>query len=91
MFVHPTRQPLQVITKILSRAGVPMLADIIVHYDALDTEYAEMCNNNALPLYHRHATNRGCLLFNKYYQKTDESEMYRLAIRTSDTCSIYVC
>ena len=59
-----------------------MLADIIMHYDALDTEYAEMCNDESLPLYHRHAANRGRTLFNKYYQKTDESEMYRLAIRT---------
>ncbi|KAF8594253.1 hypothetical protein BDV93DRAFT_459390, partial [Ceratobasidium sp. AG-I] len=68
------------ITEILSRAGVPMLADIIVHYNALDAKYAEMCSNEALPLYHRHAANRGRVLFNKYYQKTDDSEMYRLAI-----------
>ncbi|KAF8607086.1 hypothetical protein BDV93DRAFT_435812, partial [Ceratobasidium sp. AG-I] len=58
----------------------PMLVDIIVHYDALDAEYAEMCNNKSLPVYHWHAANQGRLLFNGYYQKTDESEMYHLAI-----------
>lgn len=79
---HPTRQPLQIITEILLRAGVPMLADIILHYDALDAEYTEMCKDESLPLYQRHAADRGHILFNKYYQKTDKSEMYRLAIRT---------
>lgn len=58
-----------------------MLADIIVHYDALDGIYAGMCNDKELPAYHRHAANRGRVTFNKYYQKSDESEMYRLAIR----------
>lgn len=59
-----------------------MLANIIVHYDALDGIYAVMCNDNDLPAYHRHAANRGRVTFNKYYQKSDESEMYRLTIRT---------
>ncbi|KAF8594255.1 hypothetical protein BDV93DRAFT_459356 [Ceratobasidium sp. AG-I] len=59
-----------------------MLADVIPHYDALDAEFAGMCNDAQLPLYHRHAANRGHLTFNKYYQKSDKSEMYRLAIRT---------
>ncbi|KAF8606683.1 hypothetical protein BDV93DRAFT_506193 [Ceratobasidium sp. AG-I] len=77
---YPTCQPLQIVTKILSHAGVLMLADVIVHYDALDAEYAEMCNNDALPLYHHHAANQGRLLLNKYYQVSDKSEMYRLAI-----------
>lgn len=57
-----------------------MLADIIVHYDVLDEEYMEMCNMESLPLYHRHAANWACQMFNKYYQKTDDSEMYQLAI-----------
>ncbi|KAF8605758.1 hypothetical protein BDV93DRAFT_437849, partial [Ceratobasidium sp. AG-I] len=78
-----TLNPLQIVTKILSQAGVPMLANIIVHYDVFDAEYAEMCNDQTLPPYQRHAANQGRILFNKYYQKTDESEMYRLAIRRS--------
>ncbi|KAF8596056.1 hypothetical protein BDV93DRAFT_455583 [Ceratobasidium sp. AG-I] len=80
MFSYHTSQPLQVVTEILSRAGVLMLADIIVHYNVFNTKYTKMCNNKKLPVYQRHAANRGRMLFNKYYQKTDESEMYCLAI-----------
>ncbi|KAF8596050.1 hypothetical protein BDV93DRAFT_426578, partial [Ceratobasidium sp. AG-I] len=68
------------VTEILSRTGVPMLANIIVHYDAFDAEYAEMCNDETLLTYQQHTANRGRILFNKYYQKINESEMYRLAI-----------
>jgi hypothetical protein len=34
-------QPLESLTKILSQAGVPVLASIIVHYDSLNHEYTE--------------------------------------------------
>lgn len=64
----------------MSRAGVPLLADVIVHYDALNFEYSEMCNTDSIPLYLRHAANRARVVLNKYYQKTDESELYRLAM-----------
>jgi hypothetical protein len=58
-----------------------MLADVIVHYDALNYEYTEMCNDESLPLYLRHAANRAREVLNKYYQRTDESDLYRLALR----------
>lgn len=59
-----------------------MLAGVIVHYDALNCEYTDMCNDKSLPLYLRHAANRARVVLNKYYQKTDESDLYRVAMRT---------
>lgn len=69
------------VTEILSRAGVPMLADVIVHYDTLNFEYSRICVDQSQPIYIRQAANRARLILNKYYQKTDESELYRLAMR----------
>ncbi|KAF8593224.1 hypothetical protein BDV93DRAFT_461631, partial [Ceratobasidium sp. AG-I] len=67
-------------TNILSQAGVPMMADIIVHYDGLNCKYSKMCLATRLPLWIRQAANRGRQVLNKYYEKTDESELYRLAM-----------
>ncbi|KAF8596438.1 hypothetical protein BDV93DRAFT_454929, partial [Ceratobasidium sp. AG-I] len=72
--------PLTLVTNILSHAGVPMMADIIVHHDGLNCEYSDMCVDETLPLWMRHAANRGRKVLNKYYEKTDESELYRLAM-----------
>jgi hypothetical protein len=58
-----------------------MLADVIVHYDILNSEYSDMCLDESLPLYLRHAANRARVVLNKYYAKTDESDLYRLAMR----------
>jgi hypothetical protein len=58
-----------------------MLADVILHYDSLNYEYTEMCRDDSLPLYLRHAANRALGVLNKYYGRTDESDLYRLAIR----------
>ncbi|KAG9091244.1 hypothetical protein FS749_016681 [Ceratobasidium sp. UAMH 11750] len=44
-------EPLKVLTEILSWSGVPMLADVIVHFDALDSVYTSMAANTKLPLY----------------------------------------
>ncbi|KAF8596708.1 hypothetical protein BDV93DRAFT_454383, partial [Ceratobasidium sp. AG-I] len=73
-------QPLSVATKILSCAGVPMIADVIVHHDRLECEYREMCLDKKLPLWMRQAAYRVRRVLNKYYEKTDKSELYRLAM-----------
>lgn len=59
-----------------------MLADVIVHYDILNSEYSKMGVDTSLPLYLRHAANRARIVLNRYYQKTDESDLYRLAMWT---------
>jgi hypothetical protein len=57
-----------------------MLADIIVHYDSLNDEYTRMCNDEELPRWARQVANCARLKLNKYYQVTDSSDLYRLAL-----------
>ncbi|QRV76996.1 hAT family dimerization protein [Ceratobasidium sp. AG-Ba] len=73
-------QPLRNVTEILSKAGVPQLCDVIVHYDALGFEYDSICTDSTLPLWLRHAAHRIHLKLNKHYGKTDDSELYRIAV-----------
>ncbi|QRV83802.1 hAT family dimerization protein [Ceratobasidium sp. AG-Ba] len=63
----------------MSRSNVPMLADVIVHYDSLNHEYSNMAEDEGLPLW-GHAANRARLKLNKYYAISDSSHLYRLAI-----------
>ncbi|KAG8702003.1 hypothetical protein FRC09_005004, partial [Ceratobasidium sp. 395] len=44
-------EPLKKATLILSRSGVPMLADVIVHFDSLDFEYTNIADNSKETLY----------------------------------------
>lgn len=76
-------QPLKTLTKILLRAGVPMLGSVIGHYDSLNHEYTRMCRDSTLPLWARQAADRARRKLNKYYQVTDESNLYRMSIRES--------
>jgi hypothetical protein len=64
----------------MSQAKVPLLADVIVQYDALNQRYGHMANDKNLPLYLCHAADRAQGVLNKYYEKTDESHMYRLVL-----------
>ncbi|QRW02441.1 DNA polymerase [Ceratobasidium sp. AG-Ba] len=73
-------QAFTIVTEVALRAEVPMLADVIVHYDSLDYTYGKICNDTSLPLYVRHAANRARKVLNKYYTKTDTSHLYRLSI-----------
>ncbi|KAG9125172.1 hypothetical protein FRC07_008697, partial [Ceratobasidium sp. 392] len=63
--------PLKVLTEILSRAGVSMLADIIVHFDTLDFEYTTMSQDMKLPAFVWQGAKRALLVLNKYYGLTD--------------------
>lgn len=57
-----------------------MLADVIPHYDGLSHCYKKICANSDFPLYVQQATDCAWRVLNTYYSKTDESELYRLAI-----------
>jgi hypothetical protein len=57
-----------------------MLANVIVHYDSLDHVYRGVCLDGKQPLWIRHAARRGMGVLNKYYGKSDESHLYRLAL-----------
>ncbi|KAF8594529.1 hypothetical protein BDV93DRAFT_458812, partial [Ceratobasidium sp. AG-I] len=73
-------EPLEVATLAMSKADVPLLADVIVQYDALNEQYGKICHDQKLPLYLRHAADRAQTVLNRYYEKTDESSLYRLAL-----------
>lgn len=72
---------MKTVTEVLSRAGVSMLADVLVHYDALDHVFRPICLDAKQPLWVRHASRRAMVVLNKYYGKSDESHLYRLALR----------
>ncbi|QRV96425.1 alpha-glucosidase C [Ceratobasidium sp. AG-Ba] len=73
-------KPLSVVTEILSRAGVPLLADVILHFDSLEYEYTNIAAGNTQPAYMRLAAHRACAVLNKYYDHTDQSDLYHAAI-----------
>ncbi|CUA75839.1 DNA polymerase [Rhizoctonia solani] len=73
-------KPLSTLTEIMSRSDVPMLADVLVHYDSLNHEYCQMATDKNLPLWAQQAANRARIKLDKYYQITDSSHLYRLAI-----------
>ncbi|KAG8782630.1 hypothetical protein FRC12_020594 [Ceratobasidium sp. 428] len=66
-------EPRKKATLILSQSGVPMLADVIVHFDSLDFEYTNIANNSKETLYVRHAARCACAVLNKYYKLTNRS------------------
>ncbi|KAG8694652.1 hypothetical protein FRC11_002064, partial [Ceratobasidium sp. 423] len=72
-------KPLSTLTEILSKSKVPMLADVLVHYDGLNQLYCNMANDKSLPLWGRQGANRARLKLDKHYSTTDTSNMYRLA------------
>ena len=58
-----------------------MLADVLVHYDALDHVFRPICLDTKQQLWIRHAARRAMVVLNKYYGKSDDSHLYRLALR----------
>ncbi|KAG8732359.1 hypothetical protein FRC10_000973 [Ceratobasidium sp. 414] len=73
-------QPLQIITEQLLKASVPLLTDVIVHYDMLNEEYGHITSDSTLPLYLHHTTDHTQVVLNWHYSKIDESLLYQLAL-----------
>ncbi|KAG8713750.1 hypothetical protein FRC09_018366 [Ceratobasidium sp. 395] len=73
-------KPLRIVTEVMSRAEVPLIADVIIHFDALNNEYGQMAANSSKPLYIQKAAEAARRKLDKYYKKTDESKMYRLSL-----------
>ncbi|KAG9078720.1 hypothetical protein FRC06_008211, partial [Ceratobasidium sp. 370] len=70
----------KIVTNVISRAEVPMLADVIIHLDSLDYVLGKFCEDGTLPLYMRHAANYAHIKLNEYYSKMDTSDAYRFSI-----------
>ncbi|KAF8596022.1 hypothetical protein BDV93DRAFT_455649, partial [Ceratobasidium sp. AG-I] len=67
-------------TEAMSKAGIPLLAEVMVQYDTLNELYGRIANNKTVALYLRHTADRTQVVLNKYYSKTDDSVLYRLAL-----------
>ncbi|CUA70752.1 timeless [Rhizoctonia solani] len=73
-------KPLSTLTEIMSRSAIPMLADVLVHYDSLNHEYCNMAKDKNLPHWGNLAANRARLKLDKYYNLSDSSLLFRLAL-----------
>ena len=70
-------------TKKISESNTPLLHQVIPIIDSLTTALDEFIDNAALGSAVRHAALRGMLMLNKYYGRTDESIVYRIAMSQS--------
>ncbi|KAG9097740.1 hypothetical protein FS749_005630 [Ceratobasidium sp. UAMH 11750] len=73
-------EPLKSLTKILLCGGVPMLADVLVHFDALDYIYTNIAADENQPAWMQHSAKCALTVFNKNHGKTDSSNLYHLAV-----------
>ncbi|KAG8730053.1 hypothetical protein FRC11_007494 [Ceratobasidium sp. 423] len=73
-------KPLLTLTEIMSKSHIPMLADILVHFDSLNGEFCTMALDTSLPLWVQEAANHTGQVLNKYYAITETLIMYQLAI-----------
>ncbi|KAG8709187.1 hypothetical protein FRC11_005806 [Ceratobasidium sp. 423] len=69
-----------VLTEIMSKSKIPMLVDIIVHYDSLNHKYCDMVLDKSLPHWAQQSANCAWLKLDKYYNLTNTSYMYHLAM-----------
>ena len=70
-------------TERISTKGSPLLYDVIPLIDKLSLQLEKAVKDRALSKVVRVAAARGLGVLNKYYSKTDDSIMYRLAMSKS--------
>ncbi|KAH7332951.1 hypothetical protein B0J17DRAFT_631943 [Rhizoctonia solani] len=71
---------LTILTKIMSKANVPMLANVLVHYNSLNQKYCKLAEDTNILLWAQQAANHVQLKLNKYYTISDTSDLYRLVV-----------
>ena len=69
-------------TKYFSR-GIPTIAKVIPAMDQFEEALSADIDNTKYHPAVREAARQGRKLMNKYYGRTDESEIYRIVMRTS--------
>lgn len=67
-------------TLFFSRGSTPSLSQVIPAMDHIDTTLATTLEDMAVPLSLRAALAIGKQTLNKYYNKTDHTEVYRIAM-----------
>ncbi|KAJ7060829.1 hypothetical protein C8F01DRAFT_988053, partial [Mycena amicta] len=68
------------ITKLFSRAEVPLVYEVIPMLESLEDQLTNMRGDVTLPNVIRIAAMAGLLVVGKYYALTDDTEVYRIAI-----------
>jgi hypothetical protein len=81
-------QAISFATKKVSRSATPLIHDVIPVIDSLTTFFDKAIDNTTLHPAVRHAALRGVLMLNKYYAKTDDSMVYRIAMSAYSLSSI---
>ncbi|KAF8590177.1 hypothetical protein K439DRAFT_1330804, partial [Ramaria rubella] len=76
----PLLQGLLEITKHISRSNVPMLHEVIPLIDNISHALNSLIANEDLHMSIHHAAFQGHTVLNKYYSKTDQSELYQLSL-----------
>lgn len=67
-------------TKEVSHSAVPLVHEVIPIIDSLTAHFNTVIDNKKLNTVVRAAALRGLIMLNKYYAKTDESVVYRIAM-----------
>jgi hypothetical protein len=88
LIVDLSSQPCKDCTLIFSEADVPTVGYVIPFMDQLDQQLATFKANARLPAAIREAASLGKDTLNRYYEASDESIIYRLAI---SMCHLLSC
>jgi hypothetical protein len=73
------------ITRLFSRAEVPLVYEVIPMLENLEDQLTNIRNDASLPDVIRIAAIAALIVVGKYYALTDDTEVYRIAISKSDT------
>lgn len=79
-FITCIVQAFKSITQRMSTADVPLLHHVIPAIDYLRDHLERLVDNDTLHPAVRHAANNGIVILDKYYARTDDSEMFRVAM-----------
>ena len=77
-------------TKEVSQSAVPLVHTIIPIIDSITSYFDEVIADDTLHLTVHHAALRGLHMLNKYYMRTDDSIVYRIAMSTWSCCLLTV-
>lgn len=85
------QQVFLVATHKISQSRIPLIHEVIPIFDVLTGALDEFIDNIALPNVVRAAALRGLTMMNKYYELTDDSIVFRIAMSTNHNISGSQC
>ena len=75
----------------MSQTNTPLVHQVIPLFDGITRALDDHANNSAYTPAVRMAAARGRTMLNKYYGLTDDSIVYRIAMRASINITIVLC